>query len=161
MLTSAAVAIWIIRSLVFLLVAVPTCLYAARRGGAPERLVGAMVVVATIATTLVPRQSWQTVVEPLLVIDGVMFIGLVAVALYADRFWPLYFAAVQLLTMAVHGVRAYDQTILPEVYARISGELAYIALGILAVGTWRHRRRSPEPDWSWQVKDEQSSFDAR
>lgn len=155
MLTTTALILWVVRSVIFLSVAIPTCIFAARRGGAPERIAAALVCLATIASTLVQPITWAHVVQPLLAIDVTMLAALVVLALFADRYWPLYFAAVQLLTVGVHGVRAYDTSILPEVYARLAGELAYVALAILAAGTWRHVRRGPEPDWSGQVAHEQ------
>jgi hypothetical protein len=140
----------IIRATLFLAATAAASAYAVRRGGQPERISAALVVAATIATMVIPAASYRTVVWPLFAIDAALLVGLVAVALVADRFWPLYLAAVQLLTVALHGVRAYDLVILPAVYARIGGELGYLAIGILAVGTWRHWRRGDEPDWSWQ-----------
>ncbi|WP_174280155.1 hypothetical protein [Sphingomonas bacterium] len=133
-----------------------TCGFAFRNGGQPERIVAWLVVIAVGITTVLPRPHFATIVWPLLVADGVMLIGLVLVAAWADRFWPLYVAAVQLLAVTLHGVRAYDPTILPDVYARLGGLLAYPVLVILAIGTWRHRRRAPGFDWSWQVRRERA-----
>ena len=155
-MTTSTLIYWIVRSALFLTAAVGTSAYAIRRGGQPERAVAAMVVAAVCVTTLLPRSHYAEIVWPLLAIDGVMLAGLLLVALSADRFWPLYFAAVHLLAVTLHGVRAYDPTILPNVYARLGGLLAYPTLVILAIGTWRHRRRGPEPDWSWQVRRERA-----
>lgn len=151
---------WIVRSLLFITAATATCFYALRHGGQPERTVAIMVVLAVVITTVLPRPHFAEIVWPLLAIDGSLLVGLLLVAMWADRFWPLYFAAVQLLAVTLHGVRAYDPTILPDVYARVGGLLAYPVLAILAIGTWRHRRRTPEPDWSWQVRRERAVADA-
>lgn len=142
---------WVLRAAAFAPAAAVTCVYAWRRGGQPERVTAAMTATAIVATLVVPRADFSRVVDQLLLIDGALLLGLTAVALAADRFWPLYFAALQLLTVALHGVRAYDPAILPAVYARLGGELAYPTLVILAIGTWRHVRRGAEADWSWQV----------
>ena len=144
----------IVRIALFYLAAAAAAAYAWRRGGQPERATAAMLIVAAVATGLVPTVpgvTFATVVWPLLAIDVLLLAGLTIVALVADRYWPLYFCAVHLMAVAIHGVRAYDADILPSVYARLGGELAYPTLVILVVGTWRHRRRSPETDWSWQV----------
>lgn len=154
MLTSTDLVLWVLRASVFLLSAAATCYFAVRRGGGPERAVAALICLATLASALVPKHRWDTVIELLLVIDVAMLIALIAVAMFADRFWPLYFAAVQLLTVGVHGVRAYDETIVREFYARLSGELAYVTLAILVIGTWRHSKRKPELDWSWQKREQ-------
>lgn len=156
-MTTIAFVEWLVRSLLFLTAAIPACGYAWLRGGAPERLTALLVMIAITATTVLPTASYRQVVWPLLAVDGALLIGLVAIALFADRFWPLFLAAVQLLAVAVHGVRAYDESILPTVYARLGGELGYMVVGILAVGTWRHWRRGPECDWSWQVRCDHAS----
>jgi len=111
-------------------------------------------MIGSLATSLVPFHTYQQVVRPLLVIDLAMFVGLLAIALAADRYWPLYTAALQLLAVALHGVRAYDPVILPDVYARLGGELVYPLLLALVLGTRRHVRRRPETDWVWQVRHE-------
>lgn len=150
------VAIRLLRSAVFVAAAIPSCWYAARRGGAPERVTAALIVLAIIATTVITDHNYRHVVAPLVLVDAAMLTGLVAVALAADRYWPLYVAAIQLLTVALHGVRAYDPTILPDVYARLGGELAYPILIMLVLGTRRHVQRGKEPDWVWQVRHDPS-----
>lgn len=144
---------WLIRASLFLPAVVVTCIYAWRRGGGPERATALLVIGATAATVILPQASFRHVVIELLLIDLLLLGGLICVALIADRFWPMYFAAVHLLSVAAHGVRAYDPLILPDVYARVGGELAYLTLAILAVGTWRHGRRGDDCDWSWQVRN--------
>lgn len=144
----------IARALVWYAVAVPTVVYAARRGGGPERAAAALVIAASFATMLVPSDpgvTYRTVVWPLLAIDSLMLAGLLAVALAADRYWPIHFTAVHLLSVLLHGVRAYDPDILPGVYARLGGELGYLTLAVLAAGTWRHARRRDDVDWAWQI----------
>lgn len=153
-------AVWMVRSLLFLTAAIPAIVYAVRCGGQPERLTAAMIALAILATTAVPRETYLELVWPLLLIDVLLLAGLTAVALCADRYWPLYFAATHLLTVALHGVRVYDPELLPTVYARLGGQLGYPTLVILIVGTWRHVRRGAEVDWSWQV-DRDRSIEAR
>ena len=146
--------IWIIRSVAFLSYAIPACVYALLRGGGPERVSSVVIACAIVATTLVPSESYDVVVLPLFIIDLLVLVIMGAVAFTADRFWPLGFTAIQLLTVSTHGVRAYDPMMLPSVYARLGGELAYPAILLLVLGTWRHSLRGPEADWSWQVPHE-------
>lgn len=142
----------IIRAVLFYAAATATVVYAVRRGGQPERVTSAMLIIAAIGTTLLPGMSFREVVWPLFAIDLALLIGLVALSVLADRYWPMYFAAIHLITVALHGVRAYDRTIIPTVYARLGGELAYPTLAVLAIGTWRHCQRGRERDWSWQPR---------
>lgn len=130
------------------------CLYALR-GGSPERAVAGMMAVAMLATATTPVIPHVTFhrVEPIpFAVDLLLLVGLVALAARANRFWPLWVAAAHLLAVTVHGVRAYDQTILPIVYAKLTGWTAYLMIILLVLGTWRHlmrvRTRGFERDWS-------------
>ena len=91
----------------------------------------------------------------LLAIDIVTLLALVAIALTANRYWPLYVAALQLLTIAIHGVKAYDAQLPQWMYISANGKLAYPTLILLVAGVVRHRKRLGEwgrdPDWSFRA----------
>lgn len=119
-------------------------LYAIQRGGAPERAVAVMMIAAALASTLAPFDYWRTfrtVNWPEFYIDLVLLVGLVVVAARADRFWPIWLAALHLLAIGIHGVRAYDTHIWAIVYGRAGGMIAYPMLVLLLAGTIRHQRR--------------------
>ncbi|WP_380783505.1 hypothetical protein [Sphingomonas sp. R86520] len=140
-----------IRIAVFYLVQIIITLLAIRRGGAPERIVGLALLSATIGTTLIPFEPHQTfhgINWYALYIDGVLLAVLLVIAARADRYWPLWLAALQVVTIGIHGVRAYDPFFLPIVYARLAGDIAYPMLALLLVGIVRHDRRSGDADWS-------------
>ena len=129
--------------------------YAAWRGGLPERAVGALLLVAAILSSAIPLTTWHEYValnRGLLLIDATLLAILMLVAVRANRYWPMWLAALQLVAIGVHGVRAYDPHILPIVYARIVGEIAYPMLALLVIGTVRHHSRAlrlgGERDWS-------------
>lgn len=124
---------------------------AVRRGGAPERIVGFSLLAATLATALIPfepQHIFRSVNWHALYIDTALLAVLLIIAARADRYWPLWLAALQVVTIGVHGVRAYDPFFLPIVYARVTGEIAYPMLAVLLAGIVRHVRRPGEPDWS-------------
>lgn len=131
------------------------CSYALWRGGTPERIVAVIFLCAGPATYLVMRAKWDTafldVEMRMLLIDTVMLIGLVWLASTANRYWPIWVASLQLILVAVHGVKAFDPTLVAWTYAVATGKLAYPQLALLALGTWRHRRRRIETgaDRSW------------
>lgn len=104
-----------------------------------------MLLVAAIANWLVPAgyTSFSSVFWPILWIDLTLLLGLTAVATFADRFWPIWIAACQFITVAGHGVRAYDPDLLAAAYWLIIGSIAYPMLAMLVVGVWRHHRRLP------------------
>lgn len=144
-----------IRIIVFNVIQLAACLYALRRGGAPERWTAWLMAGAAVATALQPYRvgrSFYGVEWPVLMIDTAMLLGLVALAARADRFWPLWIAALQLIAIGIHGVRAIDATILPRVYNRAESRIAYGMIVLLVIGTWRHWRRkaagAEDRDWS-------------
>ena len=144
-----------IRIVVFHGVLFAACGYAGWRGGGPERWAAGLALLAGLATTslpVIPHRSYYGVEWEQLGIDVGLLIGLIGLAAVADRFWPIWAASVQLLTIAVHGVIGADPSILPIVYARFAGELGYFVLALLALGAWRHQRRAPEPDWSARAR---------
>ncbi|MDQ1229984.1 hypothetical protein [Sphingomonas sp. SORGH_AS_0879] len=131
------------------------CLYALLRGGRPERWTAIMLFVASVATYLVPfdpATSFRSVDMAGLVIDLALMAGLVVVAAVANRFWPLWLAALHLLAIGVHGVRGLDPGLMPWMYAVAAGKLAYPMILVLALGVMRHQRRlalyGHDPDWS-------------
>jgi hypothetical protein len=144
-----------IHILLFNAVLVIACGYALIVGGAPERLTAATFLLgaaATFAVPFQPRQSFYAVHGVILAIDVVMLAVLVAIALRADRYWPLYVSSLHLITIAIHGVKAYEPTLVPWMYAAASAKIAYPMLLLLLIGAVRHRDRrvrfGSDPDWS-------------
>lgn len=139
----------------FNLLLLAVCGYALWAGGAPERWTAVLFVAGVVLTTLIPfqqRHSFHAVFWPLLAVDVLVLAGLVGIALRADRYWPLYVSALHGLTIAIHGVKAIQPSLVPWMYAGASGKLAYPMLLLLAVGAVRHRHRlaryGSDPDWS-------------
>lgn len=128
--------------------------FALWRGGAPERIVGIMMVLAAIGSTMTSydHRFFQDVNMMGVAVDLGFLCGLLAVAARADRFWPMYIAALHLLGLGIHGVRAFDPGILPVVYARAPAAVGYPMLALLVAGTIRHSQRlragMPERAWS-------------
>jgi len=120
------------------------CGYAFWAGGAPERWTALVFVLGAAATSVLPFQhhlSYRAVFWPLLCVDMAMLIGLIGIALRANRFWPLYVSALHLITIAIHGVKAFQPGLVPWMYAGASSKIAYPMLLLLAIGAWRHRHR--------------------
>lgn len=93
-------------------------------------------------------------------IDAVACAAAFAVALSANRIYPLCFAAVQLLALFAHFARAMAVDILPTVYAMMFIAPSYLQILLLAAGIWAHRRRvrrfGPYRSWrhSWSRSPE-------
>jgi hypothetical protein len=130
--------------LAFWALLIGACGYALWRGGAPERIVGASLLAAAAASvvTLTELRSRFFELEVgVLVVDVVLLAVLVAVALRADRFWPLVLAGFQLNTVGAHLFKLFHVDMIRITYALMIAIWSYPMLVTLAVGTWRHRLR--------------------
>ncbi|WP_375383596.1 hypothetical protein [uncultured Sphingomonas sp.] len=116
-------------------------LFASMRGGRPERL-GVLINLAGFgATTLfrltAPALGWAPGQGGIFAIDASVAVGFFWLGMTTIRFWPIWAAgfAVADLFMSVCGA------LLPRVplfaYHTGLGVYAYLALGALALGTWR------------------------
>lgn len=133
-----------LRIVIFELLQLGVSAFAIRRGGTPERIVGWLLLIAAASSLAVgaPGNRPHAVSIPHLGIDLALFIGLLAVALRANRFWPYWLAAFELLAIGAHGARAIDPTLVPIVYSRMIGQVAYPMCFALALGTWHYVRRA-------------------
>jgi hypothetical protein len=92
----------------------------------------------------------------ILAVDVVMLLGLLGLALRAERFWPIWAVAFHLISTAGHAVKVVDPAVLRWGYAFALAMWSYPMLALLAIGTWNHQRRVKRTgvDVSWS-----SSFD--
>ncbi len=138
------------------------------RGGGPERVVALLLLLAaaaTLATPMVPGVSYFTMFVAVLWIDLALFVALTAVSAFANRYWPMWMAALQLFAIATHLARAYDPHFWAAAYWLVTTKIAYPMLLLLFVGTMRHRQRLrmglPERSWSWGRGGEGASVPPR
>lgn len=128
--------------LVYLTLLTICCSYALGKGGAPERIGAAIILIAVALSALVAssyRGAFAQREMGIFLVDVAMFGAATALALRAERLWPLCLAALlglglelQILSwMAPHR----------QVYKVLHALNAYPVLLVLAVGTWRHQRR--------------------
>lgn len=140
---------------IFITLMLAVTVHAAFRGGAPERLAGVAMLAGTALTVVADTGStllFRHVEWPLFWIDTGVFAAFLAIALRADRFWPLWLAALQFIAVAAHGARGFDPQILPVAYWWLVGKLSYPMILILCIGVERHQARLrhgyAEKDWS-------------
>lgn len=131
------------------------CLYAIRRGGAPERVVGWMLLVAAGATIAVRTgftHRYSSVQAPVVVVDVLLLVGLLSVALRADRRWPILLTALHCITLLGHLGKMLNPDLLRLGYAVMIALPTLPGLAVLAIGTRRHRLRlrrfGTDPSWS-------------
>lgn len=117
-----------------------------RWGGGPERALAAVLIWLKAADwvyhgILQGSLHLDDIDRAHALIDIAACVGAFAVALYANRIYPLWFAAVQLLAVFAHLARVMAVEILPVVYAIMFIAPSYLQIFILAAGLWLHRRR--------------------
>lgn len=134
--------------------------YAMLRGGAPERAGAGIIVLGSVCTTILLSARpvrYASVETGVLAVDVTVCAAFLALALRANRYWPLWMTALQLIGTAEHAVKMVDSHVIRLVYAFIMAVWVYPMLFLLVLGTWRHQRRLARfgADRSW------SSFSGR
>jgi hypothetical protein len=130
--------------LVFFGTLVATCSYAAWCGGWPERAGATIMVVATVLTIIAAgsfNSSWQGPEAAVALVDLLMLAALVNLALYSDRFWPIWVTSFHLIAVTTHLARLVDQSVAALAYANAAAFWAYPMMITLAYGTWNHQQR--------------------
>jgi hypothetical protein len=129
--------------IVFPILIIGCCIFALRRGGVPEKIAAIVITSGWLLSLGVMSHTgaFQSVEIGILVVDLVCLLIFIAIALRADRFWPLWVAALQLIGTAGHGASLVDPAIVPRTYAFIISVWAYPMIFLMIVGTWRHRQR--------------------
>jgi len=129
-------------------------LYALLQGGPPERL-GASVLAlgsaVTVAALSSPALVYVSVESGVFVVDIACALAFVALALWANRYWPLWIAGLQLLGVSAHAVKLAYPDVIARAYAFVTVFWSYPMLLILAIGTYRHQQRLKKfgVDRSW------------
>jgi len=128
---------------------------AVSRGGPPERLAAAIIIcwiVIDVSYHLAFGPSGFTRVDPVhLVLDGGELIAIVWLALRANRMWPLWAAAAQLICVSGH-VALFIEPGMSRAYWAMTQMPPYIQLVALFLGAVAHARRFDRigPYRSWR-----------
>ena len=145
------------RMLVFNLLYVATCVYALWKGGAPERI-GAAILIADFQLShwvIAPFVSRYGAVEwAMMGVDLSACLGLYAMSLFTARYWPMWVTAFQGVVVLSH-IAGSRPDVIPWAYGNSVALWAYVLLALLALATWRHRRRLArygiDPAWQSQL----------
>jgi hypothetical protein len=119
--------------------------YALLKGGRPERI-GATIIAVGSVFSVAFMPIWIDRVEAveigILLVDLVCLAAFAALALRADRFWPIWVAALVGVGLLGHLARWYDGfEISMRVYAMSLAIWSYPMLAAIAIGTFNHQRR--------------------
>ena len=129
---------------VYLFLLISCAGYALWRGRGDERVAAAVCLLATALSHVIlhsPVGRFQQLETGILAIDVLALLGFVAIALWSQRFWPLWVAGLQLTTSIGHLLKAIDWSLVPRAYAVATIFWSYPILIIIAVGAWRADRR--------------------
>ena len=135
-----------IRHILYGLLMWAVCLYALFRGGWAERLAAASILVLTYLSVLVlsPVAVRFHHIELALALVDMTFLGLLLfISLRTEKFWPLWLAAMQGLTILSH-LAPYVPHMIPWAYHRAVVVWYYPMLIILGYATRRHHLESTD-----------------
>lgn len=114
-------------------------------GGQAERR-GAFIVACMIAISLIGEATstrrFETVDVAALAQDIIAFLCFSYIGINSKRIWPLWAAALQLLSVGAHGVRALKIPVEPLVYAWMKSGPTWGVYILLIIGTLLHLRRT-------------------
>jgi hypothetical protein len=126
------------------------------RGGPPERLAATIIVawmVSDVSYHLAFGPSGFDNVDPVhIVLDGAELVAIMWLALRANRMWPLWAAAAQLICVSGHIAASIEVTGMRRAYWAMTQLPAYIQLLALVLGVVAHARRFERigPYRSWR-----------
>jgi hypothetical protein len=129
-------------------------LYALVRGGAPERLV-ALVMIAGITITPMLLNPVSTrfygVETRVFILDVLILLAFTAIALRANRFWPMGIVVFHGMSVLGHLLKLADPRLIRTAYLVMLALWIYPQLLLLVLGTWRHavrlKRTGADPSW--------------
>jgi hypothetical protein len=130
--------------------------FAVARGGPPERMAAGIIVcwvITDVSYHLVFGPSGFDAVDPVhLVLDGVELVAIVWLALRANRMWPLWAAAAQLICVSGHVAVLVSPEGMRRAYWAMTQLPPYIQLTALLLGAIAHARRFERigPYRSWR-----------
>lgn len=144
------------RQSLFLALLVATCIYAAARGGKPERIAAATYLAGSLLSVSAANEADKLFRGPefgILAVDLLMVMVFTWLALVSTRFWPMWVCAVIWDETIVHAVRTLAPQVIPAAYLDAQAIWGWMAMLLLIAGIWRHsaRRRTGTADPAWKI----------
>lgn len=115
--------------------------FAAWKGGPPERVAAWFLLIATILTFILPDRRWMDVQFAIMWLDILAFGLFVGLALFADRWWPLWTAGFQGICVIIHLAFWAQNKVMSLAYMTGLNIIGYAVLVTLGLGTIAHMRR--------------------
>jgi hypothetical protein len=120
------------------------CAYAFAKGGAPERVGSVILAVASILTLFAAwgrSHGYVSFQLGIFIVDLGCLLAFLLLAVRAERYWPLWITALQIIGTGAHAVKLADPEIIGKAYAFAMAFWSYPMWGLIALGTYRHQRR--------------------
>ena len=138
-------------------------IWAFLRGEVPEKLAGS-ILSAMVAALYVfawvdaPMDDHGGVIMSYFVIDLGAFLALVPLAMRANRMYPIWLLAAQLISLAMQFQRELLPSIDPIAYYVLIRGPSWVQVLALAIGLYLHRRRLRRfgPYRSWRTRSRRS-----
>ena len=130
-------------------------IYGYARGGRPEQIGAATLVLGVLASIAFSHPvalQFQGVEAGMLAVDAAMLGVFLWLSFKSTRFWPAWVSGMLMAEIAVHVMRVTVPDVVPKAYLDAVAIWSWIAQIILIVATWRHRRRLARlgVDSSWK-----------
>jgi len=136
----------LLNQIFYLLMLVAVASYAGWSGGWPERTGAGIMVVGSVLSVIAARSfypGWQSPEAGIFIVDLLVLAAFGNLALYSDRFWPIWVTSFHLIAVTIHVASLADRSVAALAYASAQEFWAYPMLVGIAVGTWNHNRRLP------------------
>ena len=137
------------------------------KGRAPERLcstaIVAMIALDYLYHALSPVRIYHTVDVGHLLLDAGVLAAFGFAAVRANRMYPIWLLAAQIVAISMHFQRLVSPSIDPLAYAILNRAPSYLQLAVLAIGLVAHIRREKRhgPYRSWRESSPRSSANAK
>jgi hypothetical protein len=144
----------VLHTLIYVALLIGCCAYVARRGGPPEWIGAAIIAVGSFLSVVAlsgGARIYRSVEVGVFIVDVAALLAFLVLALRAQRLWPLWITALQLVGTAGHAMKLADPHLMPWGYAFALRFWVYPMLLLLVIGTWNHQRRVARfgADRSW------------
>ena len=120
--------------------------YAVLRGGQPERAAAAAITSMYVLDPIYHAiwgqvTAYDDINVGHLVIDAIAWIAMTAIALRANRWWTLWLASAQTISVLSHFLRGTFEMMHPWVYAAMGRGPSWLEIALLLAGTALYHRR--------------------
>ena len=116
--------------------------YVGVKGAGPERIGAAIILVGSaVSTAAMSGFKYGSVEVGVFLVDVAALIAFLVLSMRAERLWPLWVAALQIIGTAGHAVKLMDAEVIRTAYAIAMAFWSYPMWFLIVLGTWQHQRR--------------------